>query len=892
MEKNCVRAKSPQNIIPTGSKQLPRTPPKSPNRTSSDHSLGTIVTSPKRKSKDLIGREEHIKEHSVQSISYPIKADEQKVPSINAETKVQHGILEFDETDTYSSTRNQGVIIPESNIVAGELSKKYSKRNNGVTSIERSENNCELQDVPISIPTIPLKGSIVSSPCDDRNLSILGAVRMNVNMIPSGNQLPRTPHVNKGNECVDASLELNSHKINFSRQNCSPSNQETLMVRENDKTSSHEIRYDESGHFTVASRNKTVSNEIPKESREYTYLKSVEEWKRMNDEYQEFPSLQVVELYNKVMEQFVKVVSKKLSKSIEIQKETIVTKTQMSVVESTIEEPKHKKEYVEKPLRSEVNVQAQKTFNENVTKKFRPKRKVNVKNENTIKENEIQSENETNGKEATFTIHKTSSESLNNAVAIDSSFNQEVVHPITEDKFTNKRKTAKAVKQNIPENNSTSLKEISVNEEQSEVFKRSSRQKTKITSKKQNLSQNKSETTFSMKEALTSTVGIIAIVQEKQDEMTVTPKLSSKSANISKCQEERTGKIKEVNKKKGTVKQKKLEAQENLNDSRQNTRQKEINDTIDTVIQKVSGALGEINHTDTNKKATQQKRGRPKRTIAVKSSLPSNNNKKPNSKSKNVSTDSTSTNLDTTSRTVTHATEKPSKGKRFRLKGSKPISSCNIVPASTIEENSSKQLPEIVSNFREKRKTKQNVKSKEYESIRPELPNEVIETCSRDISTLEEPLLVKDTAVGENSLRRSKRVRNNQSVLNQRTFYGENEENESINISRRRPKTTQGKIRKNPLAPLNAELMKPVLDAKPSQNYPNKQIIDDVYNTPPIKIHKPKSKARKVGTKQSNAIEVMPSIAEQVPVAVFNQVVDDIYETPAKKRKGRKGARL
>merc|ERR1712173_118861 len=112
----------------------------------------------------------------------------------------------------------------------------------------------------------------------------------------------------------------------------------------------------------------------------------------------------------------------------------------------------------------------------------------------------------------------------------------------------------------------------------------------------------------------------------------------------------------------------------------------------------------------------------------------------------------------------------------------------------------SKQLPEIVSNFREKRKTKQNVNSKEYESIRPELPNEVIETCSRDISTLEEPLLVKDTAVGENSLRRSKRVRNNQSVLNQRTFYGENEENESINISRRRPKTTQGKIRKNPLA--------------------------------------------------------------------------------------------
>ena len=189
------------------------------------------------------------------------------------------------------------------------------------------------------------------------------------------------------------------------------------------------------------------------------------------------------------------------------------------------------------------------------------------------------------------------------------------------------------------------------------------------------------------------------------------------------------------------------------------------------------------------------------------------------------------------------------------------------------------------------RKKKQNVTSKEYESIRSEeLCGDGIEAFSRNISTSEETLLVKNNEVEENSLRRSKRVRNNHSVLNQLTFYGENEENESINISRRKQKTTKGKSRKNPLAPVNKEAMKPVLDTNPSQNYPIKQIFDDVYNTPPIKIDKPKS--RRAGTKQKTSIKVMPSIAEQVPAAIFNQVVDDIYETPVKKRKGRKGARL
>ena len=892
MENNCVKAKSPQNIIPTGSKQLPRTPPRSSNGTASNrHSLGTLVATPKSKGKDVISSEEHIKETPLQSSSYPIEADQQTVPPINAETKVQHGILEYDENDTYSLiTTNQGKVNPESDEIAeANLPIEHSKQNSGVTTIEHHKNICELQDVPISIPTMSFKDSISSSPCNDRNQSTLGAARMYFNMIPSGNQLPRTPHGNKGNEFDDTCLEVGTSKINFSKQNCNISNQEKLMVREKNKTSSHEIRYDENGHFTVASGNNTEITEIPEKSREYTYLKSVEEWKSINDKYQEFPSVQVVKLYNKVMDQFDKVVSKKLSTSIENEKETCVTKRQLSASESTVKEPKQKKEYFEDSIRSKENVQAQKTFNEDVTKKLRPKRKVNMKDESKGKDADKQSKNETNGKEATFTIHKTSCESPNKSGAIESSSKQAVVFTTTKNKIANRRDTTKT---GIVENDYTSLKEISLNEEQAVAFKRCSRQKTKITSKTQNLRQNKSETIFSMKEALTSTVGITTIVQENLDEIAVAPKLSRKPTNISTCQE-RTVKIKEVNKRNGTVKLNKSLSQENTSDSRHKTRQKEINDTIDTVIQKVSGAPGGIKDTVTINKVTKQKRERPKRTIAVKSNLPSSNNKKSNSKSKSVSSDSTSTNLDTTSGKATHDTEKPNKGKRFRLKGSKQISSCNVVPASVIEEKKNKQSPEVVTNIKETRKKKQNVTTRKYESIRTEqLCGDGIEACSGNISTLEETVHVKDTAVEENSLRRSKRVRNNHSVLNQITFYGENEENESIDITRPKQKTTKGKTRKNPLAPLNTEVMKSVVDTNTSKNHPIKQIIDDVYNTPPIKIDKPKSKSRRAGTKQKNSIEVMPSITEQVPAAIFNPEVDEIYETPVKKRKGRKGARL
>ena len=844
-----------------------------------------MVATPKSISKDVISREEN----------YLIRADEQTVSPINAKSKAQHGILEYDKNDTYSLiTRNQGVVIPESDKIAEDiLSKEHSKQDTGVTTIEHHKNICELQDVPISIPKMSFKASIASSPCDDRNQSTLGTVRMFVNMIPSGNQLPRTPHGNKGNECDDTSLKVGTNKTNFSKQNCNISHQDKLIARENNKTSSHEIRYDENGHFTVASGNNTAINEIPKISREYTYLKSVEEWKNKNDKYQEFPSLQVVELHNKVMDQFNKVVSKKLSTSIENEKETCVTKRKLSVSESTVREPKQKKEYADDSIASTENVRAQKTFNEESTKKVRPKRKVNMKNENKVKDVEKQSKTETYGKEATFTIHKTSCESPNNSVAIDSSSKQEVVFTTTEDKISNRGENTKTGQENIAENYHTSLKEISVNEEQAVAFKRSSRQKTKITNKKQNLRQNKSEIVFSMKEALTSTVGITTIVQENLDEIAVAPKLSRKPTNISKCQEETTFKVKEVNKRKGTVNKNKSLSQENISDSRHKTRQTEINDTIDTVIQKVSVVPVDIKETDTNKKVVKQKRGRPKRTITVKSSLSSSSNKKPNSKSKSHSSDSTSTNLDTTSKKATHDPEKPNKGKRFRLKGSKPIISCNIVPASAIEEKNCKQPPEEVSNVKETRKKKQNVISKEYESIRTEQScGDGIEAFSRNISTLGDTLLVKDNGVEENSLRRSKRVRNNHSVLNQITFYGENEENESINIGRRKQKTTKGKTRKNPLALVNTEAMKPAQDKYPSQNHPIKQIIDDVYNTPPIKLDKPKSKSRRTGTKHKNATEVMPSIAEQVPPAMFNQVVDDIYETPVKKRKGRKGARL
>ena len=144
-----------------------------------------------------------------------------------------------------------------------------------------------------------------------------------------------------------------------------------------------------------------------------------------------------------------------------------------------------------------------------------------------------------------------------------------------------------------------------------------------------------------------------------------------------------------------------------------------------------------------------------------------------------------------------------------------------------------------------------------------------------------------------------RRKRDNQSILNKNKSPDQSLVNTSVVIDK--PKLINPKkrnISKESLKQISENVIEIEPDkTKKSQKIRSLKNIDDViYSTPPVKIEKPKSKAKTASNSdkclKQNSLEVMPTIAEKVTTTIFNQVSDDIYETPVKKRRNRKGAKI
>ena len=146
--------------------------------------------------------------------------------------------------------------------------------------------------------------------------------------------------------------------------------------------------------------------------------------------------------------------------------------------------------------------------------------------------------------------------------------------------------------------------------------------------------------------------------------------------------------------------------------------------------------------------------------------------------------------------------------------------------------------------------------------------------------------------------RRSRRA---QTSLNQKSMYKEIDESieDELEFIKPKPKTNKTKkSKKDPLQTVNDNKSRSKQAHQPNalRKVPIKPVQDVIHNTPPKKMIKPKTKPKtavgKCKGQKTNLVDAMPSIAENVPPTIFNQVLDDIYETPVKKVKGRRAARL
>jgi len=270
-----------------------------------DYQLTSIISSPKKKNTAHdISHQDLVKEkigHQISNISLtdnlvePLTCNEMtkgnlSVQAINDKLKKVDSSPTTNNDDTESAKEN---IKPEKLYINEKKKINPSK----ITKPNINENEYKKDDLQKSSPTTSII-TLSSSNCNDvSNTQASSFCRIKVNMIPSGNQLPRTPHANKQNRCDTA--------VDVSNQCSDPLKPHSNIIPEKHKVHESSEKSFNTLECKISSEPAVAFTNI-KNKAKHVYLQSVKEWERVKDGHLEIPSDEVQTFYSWVIEEYKK----------------------------------------------------------------------------------------------------------------------------------------------------------------------------------------------------------------------------------------------------------------------------------------------------------------------------------------------------------------------------------------------------------------------------------------------------------------------------------------------------------------------------------------------------------------------------------------------------------
>jgi hypothetical protein len=271
------------------------------------------------------------------------------------------------------------------------------------------------------------------------------------------------------------------------------------------------------------------------------------------------------------------------------------------------------------------------------------------------------------------------------------------------------------------------------------------------------------------------------------------------------------------------------------------------------------------------------------------------------------------------------ASDVPLVSKRFRLKNSKAKDS----PQTELIKHSldNKSMHQYTNkSIQTKSGSTNSTADCHTECIRDAKDNETQDMSVQCLSTVNQNSMSVDSNTVETSLRRSNRVRNNTSRIENSRAGKENpssvDKKQSIEFVKPKPKTTNKYKNRSssgvsiPTTCEDLSSMKTVKVPETENNCRVKRVTDMLYSTPSKGVEKSKHRGRPKGarieddivtekktcisesgprkksTKSISSKHSNTVITDEISTAIFNPVTDDLYKTPGKQRKTTKGRRI
>ena len=785
----------------------------------------------------VISREDHVPGESEQQHSSPMETDNQKIqacdygiPKCDVTIGAGYNQSELVGDDSYSLNLNDNLVITKTRKDAEQLLANQrplqddQKTNSKNKTKYQRKNNTEKISSTFSAKKFDTSGS-----SDASDLNISSTPCMKINMIPSGNQLPRTPHVDKQVGSIGKSLEVNEDEVrleNHAYDDCKRVELEN-RVQNKTKNSSHIITYDNRDEFIISSYNNVPEN-IQTDSRYSVYIRSVMEWKKLNDQYLETPLKEILEIYEKVKKELkVRAKSSKIMKSKKggIENRSSSPLKQIGVNQVTSKATKNLKTNSDIETFSIKGIfSTKKDINncENISKKAPLKGKSNMKKKQAVNEKIAFEEKENHhgdtSKKISSRIKSTVSKSTldtdiactlpvntRSAIAAPATETQHIKLDVSPKKISSERsiidssttslkdrnlhisphkhqiaskaperihlslKSNCKTRTNLNLNDDMNTKEISVNDE-SAIVNGNSNQTAKTSRKKQkpelHIKKSSKKSTLTTTSAPSRNDPEILDVALKKDKIQPLPN--------------------QIHNIQDTDTLKKSASETSINKSIRKTRQRDINLAIDTVIQKVSGTTS-MEVADININKGKRTRGKSKRTISVKPNITNSKNVQ-SSNHIGMSADFETKGPNSPTKTVIERKksnqDQPITARRFRLKDSKSKIPCDkevkdkLVPIKLKDSKSERaiKLSKISSNDESVQIKEDTIYRKGNSTASDKCPKKGNNTSVNCLPAMGTEIARKDIQEIGFSLRRSKRAHVNQSRLSQDSIYKEAKE--------------------------------------------------------------------------------------------------------------------